>query len=112
MSDIEINKRLAFLAIERMLKSRYFDICTIDKAIKLVGAGGRGTQEYDRLNSLHCRHWSDIPDDILQLMPVWINRVLGGPPVSMLTIPALMEGNVTAPAIEDIRAPMRLDRKR
>lgn len=104
------DQRMAAFALEKMFKGKYFSICDVDKACTLMGRTGSGPA-YDRLNALHCVHWGDIPDDIMRLIPVWLNEVLGGPRLAAVDIPALREGNQHLPQIEDYRAPLRLEDK-
>lgn len=101
------NKRMAAFAIEQMYKSSHFSITAVRDAAKLMSRHPGGGA-YDKLHPLHCVHWGDIPEDIMQMIPVWMNEVLGGPRLSVTQIPALFEGNVELPKIEDIRAPLRI----
>jgi len=95
-----VDKRVAAVALEKMFRGQHFSICTVDDCIDLVG-GSRAGQIYRRLSALHCVAWADIPDDVMQIMPVWINEVLGGPRLTVLQIPAVHEGNLSLPPIED-----------
>lgn len=97
----ESDKRIAAYAIEKMFRGRTFDICTIREAAKLLGCTPSG-KAFERLQLVHCHPWGDIPPDILQMIPVWINEVLGGPRLSVAAIPALREGNDHIVGTEDL----------
>lgn len=107
MSSTEENKRMAGFCIEQMFKGSTFYITDIDKAQRLIGCEHRGGA-YDKLHVLHCVKFGDIPEDIMQMIPTWINEVLGGPRLTILSIPALREGNQELPQIEDFRPPKLL----
>ena len=101
------DKRMAAFVMEKMFKGTHFSICDVDTACKLMGCQYRGNT-YEKLRTLHCVDWGDIPKDIMELVPVWINEVLGGPRLTVVSIPALREGNQELPQIEDYRAPQKL----
>jgi hypothetical protein len=68
MSDED--KRLAAVALENMFrKETFFSICTVDKVCRLMGCPQSG-KAYERLNLLHCTRWGDIPDDVMEMIPV------------------------------------------
>ena len=43
-------------AINRMFKSNYFDICTVDKCMKIIGSAK--TADYDAMHTYHCVNYS------------------------------------------------------
>lgn len=96
----EADKRMAAFTLERMLKGTFFSIVAVNEAAALMGRSVSGPI-YRRLHALHCVPWGDIPDDIIALLPIWINEALGGPRVSVVQIPALLEGRHDLPQIED-----------
>jgi|GEM_PF-4083892 len=98
--DLEERKMMAAFALEKMFKGDSFSICKIDDACKLMGRSGSGPS-YDKLHALHCVKFGEIPANIMQLIPTWINEVLGGPRLSVVQIPALHEGNKSLLSIED-----------
>lgn len=101
MSNDNSTKRMAAFAIENMFsKKRYFDITTIRDVCALMGRPPAGPA-YAKLGLLHCVDWNDIPEDIMRMIPVWINELLGGPRLSAVMIPALREGNVHQIGFED-----------
>lgn len=104
------DQRMAAFALGQMFKDSSFSICTVDDACALMGRKGSGSA-YNKLRALHCVKWGDIPRDIFQMIPVWLNEVLGGPRLQAVDIPALREGNQQLPQIEDYRAPLRLEDK-
>lgn len=94
------DQRMAAFTLDRMFRGGYFDITKVGNACRLMGRTGSGPA-YERLRALHCVDWGDIPQDIMQMIPVWLNEVLGGPRLSAVQIPALREGNQELPQIED-----------
>ncbi len=110
MNNHEENKRVAAFAMEKMFEGKTFFISDVDKALKILGRAGSGPA-YDKLSALHCVKFGEIPPDILERVPIWINEVFGGPRLSVAMIPALFEGNAELPLIEDTRAPLRIGNK-
>lgn len=55
---------------------------------------------YDRLRLLQCVDWG-IPEDIMLMMPVWINEVFDGSRLSAVQVPALLEVNLSLLHLED-----------
>lgn len=94
------DQRIAAFTLERMFRGNHFNILSVDDACRLMGRTGSGPA-YQRLRAIHCVDWGDIPPDIMQMIPVWLNEVLGGPRLSAVQIPALREGNQELPQIED-----------
>ena len=97
----EHDKRMAAYALEKMFeRTHYFDITAVRNACELMDRPASG-KAFERLRALHCENWDRIPKDIMDLIPIWINELLGGPRVSVMQIPALREGNVHSIGHED-----------
>lgn len=65
---------IALTAAAKMLKSNYFDICTVDNVCKLIGARANGAA-YDMLRTLHCIHYCDMPRDVQAGIPALMREV-------------------------------------
>jgi len=50
-------------ALKDMFQGTYFNICTIDKCLKIANAIPRAT-DYDCLSALHCVHWKNMPSEL------------------------------------------------
>lgn len=77
MSDLK--KLAALTAINNMLASNYFDICTIDKVAELLNIQ-RGGESYRTLSTLHCIHYAKMPAELRSAIPSLIEDVLGVAP--------------------------------
>ena len=102
----EENKRMAAFVIEKMAKSNSFSICDVNDAGKLLGITPSG-DAYNKLHTLHCVAWGEIPEDIMAKVPGWINEALGGRRLSIIDIPVLHEGNADVVSIEDYSTPFK-----
>ena len=58
-----IKQQILKLALKTMLKKNHFDICTIDKQLKITGITPN-QEDYDLMHSLHCISYSEMNDDI------------------------------------------------
>ena len=56
-------KETVLAALSKMFTGGYFDICTIDKCLKLTRSIPNG-HDYDCLSALHCVHWKDMSPDL------------------------------------------------
>lgn len=56
----EMKKQACQLALTRIFKESFFDICTIDKVLKLTGTIP-DPEVYGILNTIHCCHYSLLP---------------------------------------------------
>lgn len=61
MNDFE--KEVVITALKKMFNGGYFDICTVDKCLKLTGAIP-DHQDYTALSALHCVYWSEMSQDL------------------------------------------------
>lgn len=74
----ETKMMVAKVALEKVIKSTYLDICTVDKVIDLLGARRSG-EAYKILSTLHCVHYDDMPMDLRGRIPLLINEILTTP---------------------------------
>ena len=78
MNDNQLKHLSVLTALNKMLRSSYFDICTLDAAIKVLGTIPDG-QAYTILRPLHCVHWCDMPRELRDAVPKLIERCLQVP---------------------------------
>jgi hypothetical protein len=86
------SKIFAAFQIEQMLKKGTFYITDIKEAAELMGHTPGG-DAYNKLRSLHCVNFGDMPDEIFNRLPSLINEALTGRRLSVAQIPCLREGN-------------------
>lgn len=72
--NTDLKMSIALTAVAKMLKSNFFDICTVDKVCKLIGARANGAA-YDMLQTLHCIHYCDMPRDVQAGIPDLMREV-------------------------------------
>lgn len=79
MTDATALKLLATqAAIEKMFSGSYFDICTIDNVVKMMGLKP-DREAYQILRTLHCVHYNQMPRELIEELPMLIHRVLTSP---------------------------------
>ena len=61
----EFKKEVIITALKKMFKSSYFDICTIDKCLRISNIIP-SANNYDCLSALHCIHWKDMSSGLRQ----------------------------------------------
>lgn len=74
----ETKMMVARVALEKVIKSTYLDICTVNKVIDLLGARRSG-EAYKILSTLHCVHYDDMPVTLRERIPLLINEILTTP---------------------------------
>lgn len=85
MNNTEINQLIVATALRKMFTGGYFDICTLDKCIELMGfVKGNGGKSYDRLRTLHCISFKDMPAEIAERLPCWIGDCMNGTSIDEL----------------------------
>ena len=65
-------------ATRKLFDQSYFDICTVDKLMKLIGTHAN-TPAYTQLSALHCVHYADMPKDLRERIPHLVRECLAGP---------------------------------
>lgn len=78
----EIQKMAAQTAMKNMLNKDYFDICVIDKILKMSN-GKPSSEDYNILHTLHCVRYGDMPPELLRWLPVLIQRVVMAESISL-----------------------------
>lgn len=56
----DFQKQAVVIALKKMFQGNYFDICTVDRCLKITGSIPP-TTDYNALHAMHCVHWSDMP---------------------------------------------------
>lgn len=54
-------------ALKHMFEKDYYDICTVDKLIKMTGCHP-DRKDYQALNALHCVHFNEMDSDLRQMV--------------------------------------------
>ena len=78
MNDQQLAHLSVLTALNKMMSSSHFDICTVDSAAKALGTIPCG-QAYKILRPLHCVHWQDMPRELRDAVPKLIERCLQVP---------------------------------
>lgn len=65
-------------ALAEMSRKGYFDICTVDKVLRLTGGVPDG-DDYRALSLLHCVSFKDFPQRLRLEFPMLLKRVLESP---------------------------------
>lgn len=89
MSDIKVMAATA--ALQKLLTQRYFDICTIDNIIKMLGIVP-DREAYSILHTLHCVHYDQMQPELLEQLSVLIMRVLDSPRMDTSRINIVNDG--------------------
>ena len=89
--NVDLKMSIALTAVARMLKSNYFDVCTVDKVCRLIGASAQGPA-YDMLNTLHCVHYSDMPPQVRECIPALMREVFSQVKIDDDAIQSIFKG--------------------
>lgn len=71
----ETKRLVVQTAVAKLFDNKWFDICTLDKTLSLVGAR-QGGAAYDMLHALHCIHYDKMPPDLRARIPQLVNECL------------------------------------
>lgn len=83
MSD-HIKQLVAITALNEMMRSGFFSICTIDKVGSLLCLDVRN-DSYKILSVLHCVSFSNMPPEVRSAIPGLINDCLGSNDIFQFT---------------------------
>lgn len=87
MLDLEETRiQAAVVAMNKMLRSSYFDICTVDAVAKMLQVQPR-KMSHDILRTLHCVHYNEMTRELRDKIPVLIADALGDPPAFQFNQP-------------------------
>lgn len=62
-------------AVKKLFEDRHFSICTLDRAIDLIGAR-QGGEAYKMLHTLHCVDYDKMPPELREKIPHLVNECL------------------------------------
>lgn len=88
----EFHKKAATLALNKMFEGNYFDICTVDKVIKLTGCIAN-KKDYQALSALHCTHWTDMDKDMRNMVMLKTMQIFETPKFDMELIGNAIQKN-------------------
>ncbi|AII27517.1 hypothetical protein Q21_gp40 [Vibrio phage VPp1] len=63
--------------VDMITKKGYFDICTLDKALRTMGIQAQCGKSYSILSSLHCMDYKDMPNELRRSIPMLVQNVVG-----------------------------------
>ena len=89
--NTDLKMSIALTAVAKMLKSSYFDVCTVDKVCKLIGSRAKGTA-YDMLNTLHCVHYNEMPQAVRDGIPALMREVFSEAKIDDDVIQSIFKG--------------------
>lgn len=75
----ELKNQAALTALNKMLRGRHFDICTVRDVGEMLGVNPR-CEEYKILQTLHCIDYSEMPSDLRDSIPMLVMKCLGQAP--------------------------------
>jgi hypothetical protein len=76
MSHLQV--AIARTALEKMLSSNSFSICTLDSIGEMLGVNPRQTKAYKMLAPLHCIDYSRMPAEVREAIPGLIRDAFSG----------------------------------
>jgi len=79
----DIKNLAAMTALNSMMQSPFFNICTIHNVAELMGVNPKG-EAYATLAVLHCIHWDKMPIELREAVPGLIQQCLGIAPSYVL----------------------------
>lgn len=71
----ELKALAALTALNAMFAGGHFNICTIDRAAKLLAVHVE-PEAYNLLHALHCVNWKDMPPDLRAEIPRLVQQTL------------------------------------
>lgn len=71
----DLKQLAALTALNEMMASNYFSICTIDKIAQMLGVNPKG-EAYNVLHTLHCIDWAKMPQPLREAVPGLIQQCL------------------------------------
>lgn len=84
------------IALDRLFKEKYFNICTIQKVLDVTGTVPDG-RTMRALSLLHCVNYSDMPRELLQQLPDMVAHALNGPAMEISGINFVFDSKTQMP---------------
>jgi hypothetical protein len=85
MEELSLSQMAVMTALNEMLSSSHFNICTIDKCADILRVPVKGNESYKILSALHCIDYAKIPQQLRGQIPSLIKECLGIEPMEILT---------------------------
>ena len=77
----DLRKLAAMTSLNKLMKQRHFDICTVRDVGDLLGIPVRNTEEYKILQTLHCVDYSEMPPQLRDAIPSMVKKILELPAI-------------------------------
>lgn len=90
----ETQAEIAVTALNKMMRSSFFDICVVDNVAKMLNVHPR-SETYKLLRPLHCVHFSEMPASLKAKLPAMIADCLGDPPALQFNQPRAVQQTAT-----------------
>jgi hypothetical protein len=103
----DLKQVVAITALNKMMASGHFDICAIRTIAEMLGVDPKG-DAYRTLAPLHCVNFSDMPQELRQMIPALIKQCLGVEPIHRFALPAATQTDPVVVEIPAKRGLMRL----
>lgn len=84
----ETQAEVAVIALNKMMRKSYFDICVISDVAKMLGIRPR-TESYNILHALHCVDFANMTPSLRDKIPALIADCLGDPPAFQFNHPTV-----------------------
>jgi len=85
----EFHKQAAITALKAMFRKDYYDICAVDKVIKMTGCIP-DKKDYQALNALHCVHWNEMSKELREMVLLKTMQIFEQPGIDI----ELLEGRL------------------
>jgi hypothetical protein len=69
-------KLVAQTAVTQIFTKDWFDICKLDAVMDALSKGSKSHPSYKLLRALHCVHYRDMPKDLIDQLPQFVNEIL------------------------------------
>jgi len=106
MSDLALlKKQAAVVAVNTMLASERFSICTVREVCEMLG-GDTNCEEYTLLRTLHCIDYAKMTPEIKKAIPQLIMACMKRPDVFQFPIPSAFDDtimDVDFTVVKDVR---------
>lgn len=78
MNDQQLSHLAVLSALNKMMRSTHFNICTVDAAVQALHTVP-DARAYSILRPLHCVNWSDMAPELYAAVPQLIERCINVP---------------------------------
>ena len=88
MLHTELQKEVAIVAINDMMKKSWFSICALDRAAKVLNMNISRSQSYAALHALHCVDFADMSPTLRRAIPEMIKDCFADSDVFQFPLPS------------------------